>query len=672
MDSHNGISRRERSFSPAGRDSISPVPSITSLSSLTSSTVVETLRNKKNHSAQGPQRSRRVIGGDGFRLSQEPPKSASYPVSAAPHSDGVDGSGDYSCPICNESMSNMTQLNRHLDNVHQDIQSNDNVSSRLMKYISKAKNFTPVQALNSTLAYADLSDLGFTVGPEAALALSPPGNGYTYGAGSQQYQLHQNQRRQSVSPSHRHQNNLAVPHQKQGQSRVKPKLTEDAITRSHWQRETGMDHCSQYGCRRPLNNKVGKINCRSCGRLYCDDHVSCQMKLNKHAKWDPEKGVWCRVCFNCFESRSGFNDATGTTRDLSKMFIDKRRMTLDKLSLEANLLEKRLVKLVRILLESEERDTTMKISSWISTQAAAKVGETYGNAVGMATDVAAGYIKQIKNYRKDKEQSVVAWQDDKTVSECPYCTRKFTFSLRKHHCRLCGKVVCADVEKRCSIDEIMTKESISKLLNEDIESQVTLSVRICRDCHSIVFGRREFLQDKHHKLPVVKTYEVMMEFKRGIEALLPKFQKLLDNFDDPKNPPTHDLLSEASTVRKKLLYSFQEFDTAAKRIWKMPTPSAQQAKMQANIHIAATQVLQMYMLPLKSLPNILKHSHQTALPTIQRFEHPTSNGNSNHGSRSDSLSSSDSSGQNLASTSKSVSGNNVIPSSRSGEFSDSF
>lgn len=35
------------------------------------------------------------------------------------------------------------------------------------------------------------------------------------------------------------------------------------------------------------------------------------------------------------------------------------------------------------------------------------------------------------------------WQPDSEVSKCPICSRQFTFWFRKHHCRKCGRVVCA-------------------------------------------------------------------------------------------------------------------------------------------------------------------------------------------------------------------------------------
>ncbi|CAE7223881.1 Rufy1 [Symbiodinium natans] len=36
----------------------------------------------------------------------------------------------------------------------------------------------------------------------------------------------------------------------------------------------------------------------------------------------------------------------------------------------------------------------------------------------------------------------VEWVPDDQVSECPLCTRRFSTTKRKHHCRACGRVVC--------------------------------------------------------------------------------------------------------------------------------------------------------------------------------------------------------------------------------------
>jgi hypothetical protein len=41
------------------------------------------------------------------------------------------------------------------------------------------------------------------------------------------------------------------------------------------------------------------------------------------------------------------------------------------------------------------------------------------------------------------DMSLPTWQADSDVTECPICGTVFSFWYRKHHCRKCGRVVCA-------------------------------------------------------------------------------------------------------------------------------------------------------------------------------------------------------------------------------------
>ena len=44
------------------------------------------------------------------------------------------------------------------------------------------------------------------------------------------------------------------------------------------------------------------------------------------------------------------------------------------------------------------------------------------------------------------EQQVVPWTKDDDEKTCRECRRKFGVQRRKHHCRLCGYIIC----KQCS------------------------------------------------------------------------------------------------------------------------------------------------------------------------------------------------------------------------------
>ena len=55
------------------------------------------------------------------------------------------------------------------------------------------------------------------------------------------------------------------------------------------------------------------------------------------------------------------------------------------------------------------------------------------------------------------------WQRDATTTECNRCDTTFTFFLRKHHCRSCGKIVCY----KCSRFEKLPGDPIAKRVCED-------------------------------------------------------------------------------------------------------------------------------------------------------------------------------------------------------------
>jgi hypothetical protein len=83
---------------------------------------------------------------------------------------------------------------------------------------------------------------------------------------------------------------------------------------------------------------------------------------------------------------------------------------------------------------------------------------------------------------------------------------------------------------------------------------------------------------------------------------------VLTIFRNPRRPPSTAQIAEASKVRKRLTDSFTKYDTAARRIRDLPTESPTQQRLQKAIYQQATNFLHLHMLPLKTLPKILKHT----------------------------------------------------------------
>ena len=116
--------------------------------------------------------------------------------------------------------------------------------------------------------------------------------------------------------------------------------------------------------------------------------------------------------------------------------------------------------------------------------------------------------------------------------------------------------------------------------------------------------------------------------------MLPKFQRLLVVLQsvqlvifklheltvhrDPEKPPSQAQLADASRTRKRLVDAFGQYNTAARRIRDLPTDSPTQQRLQKAIYQQSSNFLQIHMLPLKSLPKVLKHATAHGLSSFER------------------------------------------------------
>ncbi|KAI9819328.1 MAG: carboxypeptidase Y-deficient [Thelocarpon impressellum] len=455
------------------------------------------------------------------------------------------------CPICNEEMVTLLQLNRHLDDDHKNLEEveQDEVKTWFRTQMVKAKRFQPLAVLNQKLKGLDVfepNDVPTAPAPRGASAST-----------------------------------LEMV-------RADP---DEAVTRSHWQRTGVNDACAEPMCGRSLGVVNGTVNCRNCGKLFCEEHTMYQMKLSRSAQHEPVRGFWCRVCETCYKSRDGYNDHNGVSRDHTGELTKMRRKTVDKAYLEVTRLEKRLTKLTQLLTQSLEEQNAGMLWS----------------------------LPGQKNPRKVLEQSVVTWEDNAGVSKCPFCQQEFSnYSFRRHHCRLCGRVVCGDPQTGCSSEVGLDVAARTDQLSEKATGGVSVDVRMCRDCQGTVFGRRDIAQEMATKPRDLKAYETLVQFERGIRLMLPKFQRLLVALQDPDRAPSPTQLSEATKVRKRLMDAFSQYDISARRLRDLPTKSPTQQRLQKAVYQQATNFLHLHMLPLRTLPKILRHASPS----------PNGNGNS--------------------------------------------
>ncbi|KAF2146779.1 uncharacterized protein K452DRAFT_282979 [Aplosporella prunicola CBS 121167] len=449
------------------------------------------------------------------------------------------------CPICNEEMVTLLQLNRHLDDLHQNLEEveQDEVKTWFRTQMVKAKKFQPLAVLNQKLKGLDVFESNDT---PVAVAASTIG--------------------------------LSGPEP----SRQDP---DEVVTRAHWQRPGYADPCSEPTCGKKLGAMNGTVNCRKCGKLFCEEHTMYQMKLSRSAQHEPVRGFWCRVCETCYKSREGYNDHHGFERNHTAAFTNIRRKHVDKANLEISRLEKRLTKLTQLLANPPPPEPNTRAGGLLWPLSGAKAQQ------------------------RALEQSIIAWEDDANVLQCPFCQQEFTsYSFRRHHCRLCGRVVCGDPKTGCSSEVGLNVAAPTDQTSEKPSAQLSLDIRMCLDCKHTLFSKSDFARELVDRPRDQRAYENLTQFKRGIRLLLPRFQKLLAVLQNPDDPPTPTQLQDATKVRKRLMDAFAQFDTAARRIRDLPTDSPTQKRLQKAVYQQSYNFLSLHMPTLNAANNGLSFS----------------------------------------------------------------
>ncbi|KAG8966030.1 carboxypeptidase Y-deficient [Tulasnella sp. 419] len=263
---------------------------------------------------------------------------------------------------------------------------------------------------------------------------------------------------------------------------------------------------------------------------------------------------------------------------------------------------------------------------------------------------------------RDVEQSITHWEDDKSVSSCPICTSNFnSLTNRKHHCRLCGRIICSLPPKppqRVKTCSLLIKadwktgriEEVPELIAYGVASRregsegvkeaegLGKGVRICRDCDGIV-QRQQFVVESAKVPTYARLHQALIKIENQIEASLPQFHELVLALStvDPSHPST-DSQRQAIATRKELLDTFARYDAIAKKIGTLPcVPGSSQDKVQRSILLRANLFLQTHMFPLKSLANFQNREKPSREPTrtitLSELTNPGSpkpNGHTNH------------------------------------------
>ncbi|XP_040264300.1 rabenosyn-5 [Bufo bufo] len=236
------------------------------------------------------------------------------------------------------------------------------------------------------------------------------------------------------------------------------------------------------------------------------------------------------------------------------------------------------------------------------------------------------------------ERSVVPWVSDQDVPFCPDCGNKFTIRNRRHHCRLCGSIMC----KRCT--ELITipfankltsaskhsisahgspnlspntsaqtsrRGSISSLssVSSVLEEKDDDKIRCCQHCKDTLLKREMQMDEKEHTPEIVKIYQRLRACMERVDEKAPEYIRMAQSINAGET--TYNL-GHANNLRIEVQKLYELIDALSKKILTLglneeSKPHPKNLQLQKMIRYSATLFVQEKLLGLMSLPTNEKY-----------------------------------------------------------------
>ncbi|XP_071406248.1 rabenosyn-5 [Pithys albifrons albifrons] len=230
------------------------------------------------------------------------------------------------------------------------------------------------------------------------------------------------------------------------------------------------------------------------------------------------------------------------------------------------------------------------------------------------------------------EKSVVPWVSDQDVPFCPDCGSKFGIRNRRHHCRLCGSIMCKKCMELISLPlaskltsaskealgshtspssspssvhgsrrgSISSVSSVSSVLDEKDDDRI----RCCRHCKDTLLKREQQIDEKEHTPEIVKLYEKLRLCMEKVDQKAPEYIRMAESLNAGE---TTYSLEHANDLRVEIQKIYEFIDALSKKILSLglhedPQPHPKTLQLQRMIRYSATLFVQEKLLGLMSLP----------------------------------------------------------------------
>lgn len=207
------------------------------------------------------------------------------------------------------------------------------------------------------------------------------------------------------------------------------------------------------------------------------------------------------------------------------------------------------------------------------------------------------------------EREIVNWEDGSVFDRCRFCGQRFSFFVRKHHCRVCGLVTCGDIERECSLEapaNLLTQKLHDLFQHTPELEKVTTEfpIRLCTECRTVLFGNRNYQEDvSSEPSKLIRMHFQLERMKSDIVGRLPEFEELIATLAN--NTLHSGEVTHVRRARQELLKAFSRYEHLTRKIRDLETGTETENRIRLQMLAKAAQFLESAMLPLHSHPQAI-------------------------------------------------------------------